>query len=399
MTSSIVDMATGPQRRGAADGVPALPREIADSLQVAVDTGAFVPSSPNTLAGKQWRVLSDRAGLSGDEMTALRDWIEEAYDLATAERFEKDVVPLTGPSPMPLPPAVSAAEQAAAAQAAAAAGAGGLAARFAGLGLAGGTPPPAPAASGDPSARHGHVTGSTGVSRQQSEDEAAHGMQGSLIAILTFVLHTARMPPPSHPALEYGVDPSAMDKLYKTYKNMVGTLLWDLVTKEASTLQDFQEHFHQAQEACNDMYPAISSRISSHWMKMQTYFGTVELIRAYYKKFLTVFRGRGLPSLVDEGVLMSVLCAEVAKSSRSKDEGFGDKMKEMSRSVERYEKKAETLNESVAELKSLVGNLKAEVKSLKEGKGGSQKCGFCGGWGHSEDSCRKKKDAAKEADK
>ena len=96
---------------------------------------------------------------------------------------------------------------------------------------------------------------------------------------------------------------------------------------------------------------------------------------------------------------MSVLCAEVAKSSRSKDEGFGDKMKEMSRSVEKNERKAETLNESVAELKSLVGNLKAEVKSLKEGKGGSQKCGFCGGWGHSEDSCRKKKDAAKEADK
>ena len=399
MTSSIIDFATGPQRRGHADGVPILPKEISESLQVAVDTGLPFPSSPNTLAGKQWRVLSDRAGLSGDEMTTLRDWIEEAYDIATAERFEKDVVPLTGPSPMPQPPAMSAAEQAAAAQAAAAAGAGGLAARFAGLGLAGGTPPPAPAASGDPSARHGHVTGSTGVSRQQSDDEAAHGMQGSLIAILTFVLHTARMPPPSHPALEYGVDPSAMDKLYKTYKNMVGTLLWDLVTKEASTLQDFQEHFHQAQEACNDMYPAISSRISSHWMKMQTYFGTVELIRAYYKKFLTVFRGRGLPSLVDEGVLMSVLCAEVAKSSRSKDEGFGDKMKEMSRSVEKYEKKAETLNESVAELKSLVGNLKAEMKSLKEGKGGSQKCGFCGGWGHSEDSCRKKKDAAKEADK
>ena len=65
------------------------------------------------------------------------------------------------------------------------------------------------------------------------------------------------------------------------------------------------------------MYPAIASRISSHWMKMQTYFGTVELIRAYYKKFLAVFRGRGLPSL---GLLMSVLCAEVAKSSRSKDE-------------------------------------------------------------------------------
>ena len=53
----------------------------------------------------------------------------------------------------------------------------------------------------------------------------------------------------------------------------------------------------------------------------------------------------------------------------------------------------------MSELKSTVGNLKAELKTLKDGKGGLQKCGFCGGWGHSEDTCRKKKDAAKDAAK
>ena len=69
----------------------------------------------------------------------------------------------------------------------------------------------------------------------------------------------------------------------------------------------------------------------------------------------------------------------------------------MARTLERYEKKVDTLTESVSDLKSTVGSLKAEIKTMKDSKSDSKKCTYCGGWGHTEDSCRKKKDAEKAA--
>ena len=57
-------------------------------------------------------------------------------------------------------------------------------------------------------------------------------MDAGRIAILTFLMHTARAPPPSHEAVKYGVDPSAMTKLYKGLQSSVGSLLWDLGLKK-----------------------------------------------------------------------------------------------------------------------------------------------------------------------
>ena len=103
-----------------------------------------------------------------------------------------------------------------------------------------------------------------------------------------------------------------MTKLYKGLQSSVGTLLWDLVSKSSTTMKDFQDHFHRGVQAAS-MDPQIQQRLSGHWMHISQYFDTVEMLRAYYKKFLTLRVGRGLPQLVDEHIVTLVICSEFAR--------------------------------------------------------------------------------------
>ena len=70
-------------------------------------------------------------------------------------------------------------------------------------------------------------------------------MEAGEIALLTWLLHTARQPPPGHDSVKYGVDPPTVTKLYREYRGS-GTILWDMIKDEKTTLRDMQGHFHRA---------------------------------------------------------------------------------------------------------------------------------------------------------
>ena len=184
-----------------------------------------VPTSTGAVAGQQFRMLAGLAGLDATESFVLTGWLEDAYGPSIAERYAKELPNVNvsqaltslahAPQPARLPQAPS--SPSASAQLASNA--------FANL-IGGGTSSYAPP---DP---WGLTTAATAaapsvMAPHQREDEDAHGMPAGAIAILTFLLHTARRPPPGHEAVKYGVDPSTVTKLYRSVKDRVGSLLWD----------------------------------------------------------------------------------------------------------------------------------------------------------------------------
>ena len=228
---------------GVADA-PQLASGVADKLRATAVTHGLsvVPTSKTAVVGRQWRLLAQLAGLGPIEAQGVSIWIEEAVSEDAALRFAAELptvatgmasftAPATAaPAPSPPDPAVASLS-------------GAFASLSAGAAFAGApSPAPAlpPAVSVDASA--------TGTLMQ---DERSHGFEAGLIAFLTFVMHTARTPPPAHPEVKYGVDPTAMEKIYKTYQRAPGTVLWDLVTKSDTTMRQFQDHFHRAQQAAS----------------------------------------------------------------------------------------------------------------------------------------------------
>ena len=366
---------------------PTLASGVATKLSdaAAANGDVVIPTSTGSLVGRQFRQLAQLAALSETEAMALLGWIEEAYSLEAAQRFLEPLPSLT----LTVPLTSSAAPTPAAAPtplvgptALVGSGASGS---FASL-VAG-------ASSSPTAAPHATVhTSTAGMMPHQTEDELAHGMDAGKIATLTFLLHTARLPPPGHESVKYGVDPSSMTKLYRGMQSSVGSLLWDLVGRASSTIKDFQDHFHRATQAAGD--PAISQRLSGHWMELAQYFDSVEMIRAYYKKFLTIKSGRGLPQLVDEHIVTLVICAEFERS-RGCDQG--NAKAELTAIAERAGKAAETVRDAVSEIKAKVGelksevnNLKAEVKEMKGKAGQARECSYCGKTGHTEKFCHKR---------
>ena len=78
-------------------------------------------------------------------------------------------------------------------------------------------------------------------------------------------------------------------------------------------MKDFQDHFHRAVQAAEGD-SAIQQRLSAHWMELSQYFDSVEMMRTYYRKYLTVKSGRGLPKLIDEHIVMLVMCSELERA-------------------------------------------------------------------------------------
>ena len=260
----------------------------------------------------------------------------------------------------------------------------------------------------------GNVTSLHMMTPMEKEDVLAHGFSSGDIAILTWFMHTTRVPAYNSSEFRYGVDPSSVRKLYAGLQSSAGTLLWELVKSNISTMRDFQDHFHRAVQAASD-YPAIKLRLSSHWIEMTQYFDSVELVRSYYKKFLTVRSGRGLPKLVDESILMLVLCAELESARQGSSGGdlrlemqsLVSMVKEQTRTVEAGKETISDLKVKLGEVKNDLNNMKNDIKTLKEkasnakasGALKDRQCTYCKGVGHTEPYCHSKMqdDAAKKA--
>ena len=141
------------------------------------------------------------------------------------------------------------------------------------------------------------------------------------------------------------------------------------------------------------------------------YFDSVEMVRAYYKKFLTIRSGRGLPKIIDEHIVMLVMCSELERSRGGTSSSTTAEMQTMVSTMEKQTRSIESFKETVADLKLKVGELKSTVNDLKTGHaalkekvgkvGGrdSRVCGYCGSPGHTEAYCHKKQadEAAKKA--
>ena len=139
---------------------------------------------------------------------------------------------------------------------------------------------------------------------------------------------------------------------------------------------------------------------------MMQYFDSVEMVRAYYKKFLTIRSGRGLPKIIDEHIVMLVMCSELERSrggatppaSSSELQAVMSNMEKQTRAVETLKETVSELRLKVGEFKSQVDDLKTSQAALKEkvaaaGKAGgrdSRVCGYCGATGHTEQYCHKK---------
>ena len=367
---------------------------VADKLRAAAARIGehVIPSSkkPSTL-GRQWRFLAMNAGLSETESNALVNWVDEAL----GDEAVEGLLATPRSSIICGPSAVMSGGFGAPAPATATA-AGAVAEAFASLstGSAGGgaISAPLPVTGGDTAHAHGPSAPST-----QALDEAAHGFDAGTIAFLTFTFHLARTPPPGHDEVRYGVDPSAMAKLYKSYKTAPGTVLWTLVEKDTTTIRDLQDHFHRASQAAQAEHPAVAARISAHWMEMIQYFDSASLMRAYYRKFLTIRRGRGIPELVDRHILLLVMCAEFSGKGGG---GDSSEVAALTSTLEKMQKQLETVKELVSEFKIKVGELKSEVNNLKDQMKEAKKkkdmfCSYCGGTNHTEAFCRKKKDDEK----
>ena len=356
----------------------------------------FKITSTGPLAGVQWRRLAQAANLNDDEMDSLRDWVEETIGDGAATRFAA-----------PLPDvAVTVKKEKAALELRPSAAGGRVQSKEIERAPAeaafeqyfGGAPAAGEAAYGQ---AHNVATAPSAMSEQEREDVLAHGFSdSSKISDLTWVVHTAR-PPPLHCAeFKYGVDPSSVRKLYSGLQSSVGTLLWELVKSNTSTMKDFQNHFYRAVQAALD--PDVRARISNHWTEMTQYFDSVELVRAYYKKYLTIRSGRGLPKLIDEHIVMLVMCSELEQAREgASGSSSGEQMQAMVALVEKQTRVIESVKESMAELKLKVGELKSQVNDLKTGhqslkvkveagKAKGRVCTYCGQEGHTEPFCHKK---------
>jgi hypothetical protein len=145
-------------------------------------------------------MLANHAALQSVEMGVLMGWLENAYGPEVAARFQLDV-PTFNSANVPLqlvPPQLAAPQLLGPGIPATPAGAATFHQMSQGLY---GAPPQqqlvAPMAS---------LTTATFASRSphQAADEAAHGgMEAGEIALLTWLLHTARQPPPGHDSVKY----------------------------------------------------------------------------------------------------------------------------------------------------------------------------------------------------
>ena len=358
---------------------PELDSGVAAKLRAAATANPLaLPLGKGAVKGRQFRVLAALARLSEIEMFALGSWLEDCYGEDHLARFEAELKTVTSRS------TAHASAPVAAAPVSASMGAGvseaavhSLSSEFEMLGRS-----PAPAGG---AVAHAPVVPLTST---KADDERDHGFDAGMIAILTFLLHTARLPPPAHEEVKYNVDPSFMTKLYKVYKAAPGTILWDMVTNEKTTFAQFQEHFHNAAQASQAEFPLVSQRISSHWLEMQRYFDSARLVRRYYHRLLTTFRGRGIPKLVDERIVMLVMCSEVNSAV-----GGGSGSTELQAAVDRLTQLVQsqgqiitTLKESVSSLKSEVNNFKDQIKAA--GNKNKFHCEYCGEDGHTIERCR-----------
>ena len=380
-------------------GAAQLAAGVADKLREAVAKygDLLTPTSTDGRAvlGQEFRMLADHAGLQAVEMGVLNNWLELAYSAEVAARFQLDV-PTFNVANVPLqlvPPPVAMPQLLGPGIPASPAGA----ATFNQMsqGMYGALPQQqqlvAPMAS--------LTTATSARSPHQAADEAAHGMEAGEIALLTWLLHTARQPPPGHDSVKYGVDPPTVTKLYREYRGS-GTILWDMIKDEKTTLRDMQGHFHRAIQSAEGS-PRIVQRLADHWMEMQQHFDSVELMRSYYSRFLIMRAGRGLPKLVDEHIVMLVMVDELGRVRRGAG-GAGAAesaavMEKAMSSIESFKSTVTELKSKVSDLKQEVNNLKNEVSNLKKEKPPKEKvdlkdreCNYCGTRGHTEAFCHKR---------
>jgi hypothetical protein len=272
LSASVMDEAL----RVGDSGVTQLAAGVADKLRDAVAKYGemLTPTSTDgrVVLGREFRMLANHAALQSVEMGVLMGWLENAYGPEVAARFQLDV-PTFNSANVPLqlvPPQLAAPQLLGPGIPATPAGAATFHQMSQGLY---GAPPQqqqlvAPMAS---------LTTATFASRSphQAADEAAHGgMEAGEIALLTWLLHTARQPPPGHDSVKYGVDPPTVTKLYREYRGS-GTILWDMIKDEKTTLRDMQKAISTArfsrprarQGSCSG-WPTIGwrcSNISTQW--------------------------------------------------------------------------------------------------------------------------------------
>ena len=395
LSASVMDIAL----RAGDGAVAQLAAGVADKLRDAVAKygDLLTPTSTDGRAvlGQEFRMLADHASLQAVEMGVLNNWLELAYSAEVAARFQLDVptfnvanVPLQlvpPPAAMPqlLGPGIPATP------------AGAATFNQMSQGMFGAPPQQQPLVAPMASL----TTATSARSPHQAADEAAHGMVAGEIALLTWLLHTARQPPPGHDSVKYGVDPPTVTKLYREYRGS-GTILWDMIKDEKTTLRDMQGHFHRAIQSAEGS-PRIVQRLADHWMEMQQHFDSVELMRSYYSRFLIMRAGRGLPKLVDEHIVMLVMVDELGRVRRGAG-GTGAAesaavMEKAMSSVESIKATVTELKSKVSDLKQEVNNMKNEVSNLKKEKPPKEKvdlkdreCNYCGTRGHTEAFCHKR---------
>lgn len=367
-----------------------------------------LPTEREGITGVKWKRLARDAELTAAEMGYLHDWLEANYGEVVAERFTRPLPVISNDVNVTSGPQVSGDEVTSSMsklKIASMVGAGSAETTFQKLFKEG-----QPGVNSLFEEQEGaNPSAEIAVSATERADVLAHGFSSGMIATLTWFLHTARPPPINSSDFCYGVDPSSVRKLYSGMQSSVGTLLWELVKSNTSTMRDFQDHFYRATQASSD-YPAVRQRLSNHWIEMTQYFDDARLVRSYYKKFLTIRSGRGLPKLVDEHILMLVMCAEMEKG-RGEGASGGDLRAEMSALVSTVEKQTrivESSKETISELKLKLGevkndlnNMKNDVKVLKEKVSKpkapnlqDRECTYCGMKGHTEAYCHKKEQDA-----
>ena len=395
LSASVMDIAL----RAGDGAVAQLAAGVADKLRDAVAKygDLLTPTSTDGRAvlGQEFRMLADHASLQAVEMGVLNNWLELAYSAEVAARFQLDV-PTFNVANVPLqlvPPPVAMPQLLGPGIPATPAGA----ATFNQMsqGMFGAPPQQQPLVAPMASL----TTATSARSPHQAADEAAHGMEAGEIALLTWLLHTARQPPPGHDSVKYGVDPPTVTKLYREYRGS-GTILWDMIKDEKTTLRDMQGHFHRAIQSAEGS-PRIVQRLADHWMEMQQHFDSVELMRSYHSRFLIMRAGRGLPKLVDEHIVMLVMVDELGRVRRGAG-GTGAAesaavMEKAMSSVESIKATVTELKSKVSDLKQEVNNMKNEVSNLKKEKPPKEKvdlkdreCNYCGTRGHTEAFCHKR---------
>ena len=210
---------------------------VAKLSKAAESSSLLTVTAQGTVMGVQWRRVAEAAELGAAEMGALRDWIEEFHSKEAADRFSSALpsVAVTVKSELPaaaLAPAAPTKLVFPASESAAPAPTSEFERLMASS---------APAVEDPFGLRSGSLPLPSPMSETEREDVLAHGFDSGKIASLTWLIHTARPCPPNSADFKYGVDPSSMEKIYKLYRAAPGTVLWDLVSKEATTMRQLQD--------------------------------------------------------------------------------------------------------------------------------------------------------------